>query len=97
MGRRAINACRRLCHRRHPEQQTGMDGTTHHSDGERGACRHQEPAMRRLWCLVCYGAVRRWPFSIYRPWSWAAYLWLMPWAGEEAEKRLADENTASKP
>lgn len=43
--------------------------------------------MRTFWCWLCYWAVRRWPFSIYNRLSWAAYLWLMAYAGEECHRR----------
>ncbi len=40
--------------------------------------------MRKLWCLWCYWAVTRWPFSCYNRLAWPVYLWLIQYAGEHA-------------
>lgn len=43
--------------------------------------------MRRAWCRLCYWVCLRWPFSCYSRIPWRVYLWLLPWAGEEAYRR----------
>jgi hypothetical protein len=40
--------------------------------------------IRRAWCKACLWAVDHWPVSTQRPWSYSAFLSLLPWAGEEA-------------
>lgn len=40
--------------------------------------------IRRAWCITCLWLVTHWPFSTQRKWSYNAFLFLLPWAGEEA-------------
>jgi len=37
---------------------------------------------------IAYWLVMHWPFSIYNRFSWAVYLWLIQYAGIEAERLL---------
>lgn len=40
--------------------------------------------MKRIWCKACLWIVLHWPWSCFNRMAWPVYLWLLPWAGEEA-------------
>lgn len=40
--------------------------------------------MRPPWCRFCNWATTHWPFSCHNRAMFRVYLWLLPWAGEDA-------------